>query len=287
MHTKKKNVLSLGNCSINNPINFLVKQGLVFDAWSPLRDKKGFKINTPYISTPNELIQLINHISGYKSIPIEYHKYIWLYDYDVDNFDVVSDSDVALFEYRINDEIFLGDISLSRSRLMNLFVEYFAKFGELQKKIVLEWLNQGLLRANIERQISTANSLIESLPSNFRIPDLEKEILFNARVDSLSKTEDMVKELEKINKFLNKPIGVVSFIWKYLPDGRALTWPTDIRQKLAAACAVLDFPFFDPPVDLIEKFGIKLIDADRNYEYYNDNEMPLISSEFLKFVNMI
>jgi hypothetical protein len=169
--------------------------------------------------------------------------------------------------------------------MMNAFCNFFTTMGDLQKALINEWFNQGLMGFDINRQIQVAEKILASIPASSSLPELERDILFEARAYERDSPDEIVKQINRILDQVNKPIGILSFVWRYLPDGRALTWPADLSYKLSEACKVLSIPFFDPRVRLIEKYGIEIVnlgDVD-----YKDEALPKVGDEFSFFINEV
>jgi len=275
-------ILPFGNCTLTNPLRYLRDHERLKIVWSELANTA-----TPFVSTPNEVQQLLEYLDMKKEIPENIHKYIWpgIISSPTASFNIHERYDAVIFEYRVFTEIVFNGISLSRSRIMNDFTNFFGSIGPSQKELAVEWFNQGLIRFDVERQISVANKLIESIPSEIELPELEHRILLEARAFDRSSQDEVIEQMLRVKSLVKKPLGICSFVWKYLPDGRALTWPIDLRDKLAVAAKNLQIPFFDPPVRLVEKYGLQIVNLES--VDYLPHALPKVGDEFTFFIKEI
>jgi len=76
-------------------------------------------------------------------------------------------------------------------------------------------------------------------------------------------------------------MGVVVYVFQYLEDGRAISWPAGFHEEVLEAATELDLPMFQP-AQFVRDYGLKNAMKD-DLRHYSDEFSPVIGNELIKF----
>lgn len=110
---------------------------------------------------------------------------------------------------------------------------------------------------------------------------LEDELARAVFLETRARKTDVLGGFIKMQELLKRPIGVVSYVFRYMPDGRAISWPSGFREEVLDAAKELNLPLFDP-VRLVQRFGVEAALAE-DLGHYSDNFMPFAANALIRF----
>src|SRR5262249_51638699 len=122
-----------------------------------------------------------------------------------------------------------------------------------------------------------ARALLETLPANDRDLELIRSIVDETR----PVLADVAAGLAALRSKLACPIGLVLHHFRYMPDGRALSWPAGFVETLRTAARQMDIPVFDPaPVVASDGFEKAFDGVD---PHYRESYRPIMGEALTNF----
>jgi hypothetical protein len=147
------------------------------------------------------------------------------------------------------------------------------------KKLASSWLNNGVLGGNSELQAQTAEALIQVMPP--QMPD-HPEIIKRVLRELRGHRRDIREGLEELRALTDyRPMGVLVYIFQYMPDGRVITWPERFREDVIDAAGQLGLPIFDPS-PLVVDYGVPKAMMD-DLGHYSEEFLPVIGEALADF----
>ena len=104
-------------------------------------------------------------------------------------------------------------------------------------------------------------------------------------LETRSSRTDVLGGFIKMREMLNRPMGVVSYVFRYMPDGRPISWPAGFREEVLAAAKRLDLPVFDP-VPMVQSFGIETA-LQVDLGHYSERFLPLAADGLIEFARSV
>jgi hypothetical protein len=264
-------VLPLGGCLLHGPLNPMARvgEGLTYPPYGPI----------PGTYTFGEMRQAIAVLRGEMDVPQQIRPLCSMRP----NFTAVDsaadfhDVDVALLEPAIPIEITFRGYTLNRTSVFQQVVAPIRVLGRDANKWAAQWLRVGLLSLNEKARAEAAEELLDFIPANMPHPDFVKEVILEARASR----QEALSGFEQMRAIIGRPIGVVVYIFQYLADGRAVSWPAGYHEEVAEAARVLDLPMFEPS-EMVRKYGVQAA-LGPDLRHYNDTFRPIIADALLAF----
>lgn len=241
----------------------------------------------PVCYTVQEALRTVEFYRGKRSIPQSLRPLCNLpNDFDAkselakqfENFEVV------LFEPNSYSFLLFEDVPITRSLVDTLIVTPLKAAGGNIADAAATWFNNGLLAGEEEIQVEAAQSLLPELEGRVENPNLISKVLVHARSVTPS-FEEFVSAATNLKNTLDKPFGIVTFTFQYLPNGRPITWPPDFAQTTFELAKRLGVPCFHP-ADVVRKHGARVALQD-NLRFYRKEFEPIIGSELLRFAQSL
>ena len=87
---------------------------------------------------------------------------------------------------------------------------------------------------------------------------------------------------QKMQTLLGCPVGVALYVFRYMPDGRAISWPAGFRETVLLAAQNLDLPIFDP-VPLVVEYGVEKA-LEPPLAHYSKEFLPVAGNALADFI---
>jgi hypothetical protein len=188
-------------------------------------------------------------------------------------------ADAVIVEPNTPTEIIYGDYTLNRTAIITHILEAIRLIspGPETARMTNFWMTKGLLAGDEAAQIGLGSQLADIIPDTMPLADTTRDVLLNAR----SEQSDLARSLQDLHAMIDRPIGVMTCIFQYMPDGRPVSWPADFRDNVLAAAAALDLPVFEP-WRLVQQYGVDVtLKEDRRH--WNEEFVPTISRAIIDF----
>jgi hypothetical protein len=267
------NTLLFGGCLVHWPMSRTSQAAgrLRYDAYGPIREIHSF----------GEMFQIVEILRGQKKMPAEYRPISRMVELSpVDRAADFSDIDVALLEPASPIELTFRGYAFNRTAITVNYLKPIADKGREERKVVAAWLRQGLVGLDDTIRAEAAAKLVTYLTDS-PTDELARAVFLETR----SSKTDVLGGFIKMLELLNRPVGVVSYVFRYMPDGRAISWPVGFREEVLAAAAELKLPVFDP-VPMVQRFGVyEALQEDLGH--YSTDFMPVAADALVDFAENV
>ncbi len=268
-------ILPLGGCLLHRPLGDFGK----FKYNVRARVGTGGSVRENY--SFGEMIQFVRLLRGEIVLPREIKELAGV-DARFEPLPGIGDFanvDVVLVEPSTPFDIVLGDYLLNRTAIIARIVEPIRAANPEPKYARMSnyWMTKGLHAGDVAVQESLGAELAERLPDTMPLADIARDVLMNARAVQ----RDVSQGLGELRAMIDRPMGVLTFIFQYLPDGRPVSWPAGFRDDMLAAAAALNLPVFEP-WRLVEQYGVAATLKD-DLRHYKDEFMPTVSQAIVDF----
>jgi hypothetical protein len=268
------NVLLFGGCLVHWPMTRTSKARgrLRCDSYGPVREIHSF----------GEMFQIVEILRGERKLPREYQRITRMTELlPVTGAANFSNIDVALLEPASPIELSFRGVAFNRNAITVTFLRPIVDRGREERKVAAAWLRQGLVGMNETIRAEAAAKLASYVPGSSRRDEFARALFLETR----SSRTDVLGGFIKMREMLNRPIGVVSYVFRYMPDGRPISWPAGFREEVLAAAQKLDLPVFDP-VPMVQSFGVgTALQADLGH--YSERFMPVAAVGLIEFARNV
>jgi hypothetical protein len=193
-----------------------------------------------------------------------------------------ADVDVALVEPNTPTEILYGDFLLQRNAVISHIIDpiRIAHPDPAIAKMAGNWFMQGLISGNEATRLDLGSKLAALVPPS-PMADVARDVLLTAR----GERRDVEEGLRALQAVLHRPIGLLTYIYQYMPDGRPVSWPAGFRDDLLHAAGSMKLPIFEPWT-LVERVGVKVALTD-DLRHYRDAFMLPIGEAMVSFAGEV
>jgi len=268
------NMLLFGGCLVHWPMTRTsrARGRLRYDTYGPIREIHSF----------GEMFQIVEILRGERKVSAEYQ---WLSRMTelrrVTRAASFTDIDVALLEPASPIELSFRGVAFNRNAITVKFLKPIVDRGREERKVAAAWLRQGLVGMNETIRAEAAAKLASYVPGASPHEEFSRALFLETR----SSRTDVLGGFIKMREMLNRPIGVVSYVFRYMPDGRPISWPAGFREEVLAAAQRLDLPVFDP-VPLVQSFGVEAaLQADLGH--YSERFLPVAATGLIEFARNV
>ncbi|MGH6981337.1 MAG: hypothetical protein ACREFC_09040, partial [Stellaceae bacterium] len=191
---------------------------------------------------------------------------------------------MILMEICTSENIKLDDWFIHRNQLPRLFMKPMVDSesvpGDAKKAVNAWWA--ALTNRKEAQQIEAAKIVAAHLPREVD-DEVTRAVLFDARL-----VPDSRQELESgIDRFLSlqrrKQAVLIIHYRRFMPDGRAISWPPEFRTQLFAIARRLNMPVFDP-AEMIAGYGVAgAISTDQLH--YSKTFLPIVADAYWRIVS--
>jgi hypothetical protein len=265
------NIFLLGGCDIYGPLEPLLRAGE--------RIRRAPYGHIPFTYTFGEMFQAIGVLRGERKVPDEIRPLCFMdSDYGpVPRAADFGDVDVFLIEFGSTVDMIFRGCCLNRLPLSSIVLQPLRQIGKDASKLANHWLRSEIMGQDAGKRLELAEQLISMMPDNLENADFIRSVLLESSAEKI----DVLPALEKLRTLLNRPVGLVNYIFRYLPDGRAVSWPAGMQDEILGAAKSLDIPVFDP-APLVKEFGAEAALLPE-LSHYSDAFNPLIADKLLAF----
>lgn len=261
----------LGGCLLHGPLNPCARDGtrFTYPKYGPI----------PGCYTFGEMIQAIGLLRGERDVPPEIRPLCSMRP----NLKAVpralefNDVDVALLEPASPIEILFRGCNLNRTCLAQHVIHPLQPLGKEVAKRLSTWFRAGLMGPNDEVRAEAAEDLVRLVPYDMENGEWIKTIISEVR----SERSNVAEGFRRVQRLIGRPLGVVVYVFRYLDDGRALSWPTGFHEEVKAACRELDLPMFEPSI-IVNRYGVQAA-LREDLRHYNDAFTPVMADALVEF----
>lgn len=268
-------VFLLGGCDIHGPLDLIARAGQ--------KIRRPAYGHVPFTFTFGEMFQTIEVLRGKKEIPEEIRPLCLMDDQFVPVARSADFEDVDLFlvEPASSIDLVYHDCSFNRIPLSNIVLQPLRQISKDASKYANHWLRAGLVGQDDEKRLELAESLIALMPKYLDNFDFIKSVLLETR----ARKNEVLAALTRLQNVVGRPIGIVSFIFRFLADGRAVSWPAGHQEEILAAARARDLPVFDP-APVVREYGVEKA-LKPELSHYVEEFDPLIGDRLADFACMV
>jgi len=274
-------VLSLGACLLRAPISELVERNCVTEGAALQRgEARG------YYYTLDEAIQALNFYRGVGQVPKPLRMFCSLnpdWEGPAGGFEPYGKSDVALVEINSPTRISYGSYALSRADISDQILSPLADMSEELHLIGNDWYYRGIGNCNEELRAATAEKLAAAIPDDFPNAELARSILLESRFHR-REVKELIEGLATVRDIVGAPLGVLTYTYTYMPDGRPMPWPPNLVEQTIEAARMLDLPVFDPS-RIVSRYGVKRALSDDTH--YQVPFHPILAGALFPFIHEV
>jgi hypothetical protein len=266
-------VLPFGACLLHGPLNHAVKTRTLAPP------KVGEKGTVPGVYSLAETVQLLDFLHGRIDIPAEVRP---VCDFDPDysrssTGRALGNANVVLIEPNMPYEIVLDGYRLNRAAILSTVTNPLKAISRDNARAANQWFNKGLIGQNEEIRASCAERLAAVVPEDMPNADLARNVLLHAtgrRIETLT-------YLKRVLADVDLPVGIVTYMFQYLPDGRPVSWPSTFHQEVIDAAKQLDLPVLEP-WRLVGEATVEHA-MKEDMRHYTDDFMPTMANAIVGF----
>ena len=269
------NTLLFGSCMIHWPLTRTPSANgeLTLDSYGPVRE----------IHTFGEMFQIIDVLKGKRDVPREYRYLAHMHAKlcPVPEAKDFADVEVALLEPSSSIELTFRDIAVNRFAVNRVLRAATGEENREAKKLSAQWMRVGLIGLDESVRKSTAEKLLDHVKPDSKDAELARAVIRETRAFP----SDIPGGFRKMQDLLGCPIGVALFVFRYMPDGRAISWPAGFRENILSTAQDLGLPIFDP-VPLVVGYGVTPA-MSHALAHYSDAFLPVVGKALVDFVQSV
>ncbi|MGI8839818.1 MAG: hypothetical protein ACR2F8_03390 [Caulobacteraceae bacterium] len=183
---------------------------------------------------------------------------------------------MALAEPNTSHEIEFEGYHINRAPVWNLLAP-FRRLGPAARQLSSQWYDKGIVAMNDDARRAAAEGLVPLIADDAPDRELTAAILRGARGGRC----DVCDGMGRLAKALETPLGIVTFTWAYMADGRPISWPAEFHGQVLGAARELGLPVFEPH-RLVEDAGVAFaLKAD--LRHYTEPFMSIFAGPLIQF----
>jgi hypothetical protein len=268
-------VIPMGACLLHGPLNPIARDRvrIAFPKYGTF----------PGVYTFGEMFQALDVLLGRREVPDEIRPIANMRPNFVARESAAGfgEVDVVLVEPSSPIDLEYQGCNLNRTTLTQIVLAPIRATGREGNKAANQWLRTGLIGLNEEVRASAAEELVRHIPSDLPEKDFFADVIMETR----SRKADVLEGLKGISSIVQKPMGIVLYVFQYLPDGRTLSWPEGFLEEIMAAAEEMDLKVFQP-ADVVRSYGITKALRD-DLRHYNPDFMPVVAESLCEFADSI
>jgi hypothetical protein len=240
--------------------------------------------HVPFTYTFGEMFQTIEVLRGEREVPEEIRQLCFM---DSEFIPVpraadFNDVDVFLIEPASPVDMIYRDCYLNRIPLSNIVLQPLRALGKEAAKYANLWLRCELTAQDDEKRLELADALIDLMPDDLENGDFIRSVLSEAYARKI----DVPEAFRKLQNLVGRPLGVVNYIFRYMEDGRAVSWPAGLQEEIQSAARSLGLPVFDP-VPVVCEYGVKEALLPPDFSHYTEQFDAVIGDRLTDFAKEI
>jgi hypothetical protein len=229
-------ILNMGSCGIHNPqFNFNTK-GIVPYIWAPI----GFT-STPYALSSGATIQLYDFCVGDLYLSEDVRRL----SYDNINLPLsstrheIDDCEIVLVEMSTPVEPLFEGAILNINWISFYVMEELKRSG-VDEKLVAHW-SSALMDQREEARAEHSAVILKTLSKK---QDMVRRAVSELRTRRVG-VDQMVQDLSALRERVGKPMALVHYDFRYMPDGRAIDWPAGFKKEQREVARIMGLPTLD------------------------------------------
>jgi hypothetical protein len=269
--TRPLNTILFGGCLIHWPLmrTQCADGRLALDGYGPIKE----------IHTFGEIFQIIAVLRGEKDVPQEYRYLAHMLPglkpvRGADNF---AGLDLALVEPASPIELEFRGFAVNRFAISRYVVAQLDEEDKEANKLCSTWLRSGLVGLNEKIRVEAGEKLVGHVRGDGGKAELARAVIR----ETSAAPSDLDDGFRKLQGMLACPIGVVLYVFRYMPDGRAISWPAGFRERVLMAAQDLGLPTFDP-VPLVTNYGVEEA-MKPGLSHYKTKFFPVVARGLIEF----
>ena len=269
--TRPLNALVMGGCLLRRPLRavpFLAEK---------LTTNHGLNV----MHSVAEMIQAVQFLKGNMEIPAEIRPLTGVAKLlSMPDGGDLEDLDLVLVEPGSPVDITFRGFAINRTRISDQVIKPIEAAAPKACKLTQKWLRQGLMEMNEDARRELSGQLLEFVPDD-EMADYRRAVIAETR----AMQSDVISGLQQLQSLTKRPIGVVIFVFRYMPDGRPVSWPKGSREGAIAAARALDLPYFEP-TSLVQEHGVSnALEPDQRH--YTQAFLPVIGEAIMEFAERV
>lgn len=189
-------------------------------------------------------------------------------------------ADIVLLEPNTTINIFFGPYALHRSNVSAGITDKVGTVSDELRQACSAWWYQGVFARNRQAQHDAARTIIPALTGRVDDERVARKILLEARGGEQD-FERYQASLAEFCEIVDLPIGLVTFVYAFLPDGRPMGWPAEFIEDTVKAAKSLELPILDS-AEIVSRHGVETA-MDENRMLYTKEFLPTVAEEVFRF----
>jgi len=274
-------VVPIASCSVTIPLIRLRKRNVV----ASVLPRMGFT-QWPLSFSPGSALQLSLVARGDLSIPHPISDVCYGGAPSVAHPDaarVLSTADIVMLEVSSPIEFVYRGLFLNQNRLRVFLKKDLGHLGADTAKAVSKWIAAAQKLDHVERK-----SLADDLVNGLRNSGYENEAVLDLIAEMQTHragTFEISERMRLIRALMGLPVAVVLYNFRYMPDGRAIDWPTGFKADVQRAASNVGLPLYDP-MSLVQQHTVPTAMIPDSGHYRSEfNE--IVADDYLKFMSAV
>jgi hypothetical protein len=142
-------------------------------------------------------------------------------------------------------------------------------------------MRQGLIGLNESIRRDASAKLLTHVTGDTEDAELARAVIRETHAFP----SDIPGDFQKMQALLGCPVGVALYVFRYMPDGRAISWPAGFRETVLAAAQDQNLPIFDP-VPLVINYGVEAA-LTPAVAHYSDAFLPVAGGALVDFIQSV
>jgi hypothetical protein len=234
----------------------------------------------PQIHTFGEMVQVLDILRGRKHVPQEFLPLCRMLPNlgAVPGAEDFADIDVALVEPSSPIELSFRGFAINRKGLLDHVLSPIRQeHGREANKIVGRWFRTGLVGLNAEVRAETEPKLLSYIQGGSAQAELHRAVI----METEAWRADTAAGFRQIRELIDLPLGVVIYVFRYMPDGRPISWIPGFLEEVVEAAGKLALPMFNPG-PCVASFGAEAA-LIPDSAHYTEAFLPVIGSALANF----
>jgi hypothetical protein len=272
--TRPLTTLVLGGCLLRRPLRSLpdLRDRLTVDRYGIVK----------VTHSVAEMIQAVEFLKGAKEIAPELRAMTSVSPNlePMQAGDDFRDLDLVLAEPASPVDITFRGVMTNRGRIADQVINPIEEAAPAAREFTQKWLRMGLVEMKEDARREFGAKLLPLVPDDEKA-EFRRAVIREAR----AVPGDVMGGLKRLRELTNRPVGVVIFVFSYMPDGRPLSWPAGARESAIAAAKALDLPTFEPTA-LVQQYGVQYaLENDRRH--YTEAFLPIMGEAIVAFAQAV
>ena len=231
------------------------------------------------VHTFGEIFQILDILKGRKDVPAEIRTLAHMSSelaqcQEAENF---SDLDLVLLGPSSPVELTFRGFAVNRFAINREVRAALEDDRGEAEKLLVTWSRVGLIGLNESVRRETAEKLVQHVQGDSERAELARAVIRETHPF----LGDVLGGFRKLREIISCPIGVILYIFRYMPDGRALSWPAGFRGEVVESAQSLGLPLFDPS-PMVVQHGVKAAMA-AGLGHYSQEFLPIAGKAIAEF----